>query len=92
MPLCEAFPPAAPPTCPGDGSKRVWYACTGGEFRAPTEAETTSGVTVANQAPARLGKARASCRQVCCTAEFDFECLCCLDFSVRWRGSLSLAL
>jgi len=64
------FPPAAPAaqTCPGDGSKRVWYACTGQEFRAPTAAETTSGVTVANQ--------------VCCTAEFDFECLCCLDFSV----------
>ena len=23
--------------------------------------------------------------QMCCTEEFDFECLCCLDFSVRRR-------
>jgi len=40
----------------------------GQEFRAPTTDELTSGVTVANE--------------MCCTEEIDFECLCCMDFSV----------
>jgi hypothetical protein len=61
------FPAAAPSTCPGDMSKRVWYACMGQEFRAPTTDELTSGVTVANE--------------MCCTEEIDFECLCCQDFA-----------
>merc|ERR1719352_62273 len=39
----------------------------GQEFRAPTEDETVSGVTVANE--------------MCCTEEIDFECLCCQDFA-----------
>jgi len=68
--LLRQFPAAAAPspTCPGNMGKRVWYACMGQEFRAPTADETISGVTVANE--------------MCCTEEIDFECLCCMDFSV----------
>lgn len=57
-----------PGTCPGAGLSRVWYMCVGPEFDTATAAEYASGIEVGNQ--------------MCCTPEYDFECLCCLDFKM----------
>merc|ERR1719446_830762 len=56
-------------SCPrSSDQKRVWDACTRQEFATPNAAEMTSGVQ--------------SAMEVCCTPEFDFDCLCCIDFTV----------
>lgn len=74
VPPAPQFPPAPPvPPAPAGGvcgvagPKRVWYACMGKEFQAPTDDELAAGIVVGNQ--------------ICCTQEVSFDCLCCMDFS-----------
>lgn len=72
FPPPTAAPGAAPVggagMCPGQGLSRVWYMCVGPEFDASTAEEYAAGIEVGNE--------------MCCTPEYDFECLCCLDFKM----------
>jgi len=61
-------PAGGPGMCPGTGASRVWYMCVGAEFDTVTATEYAEGIEVGNK--------------MSCTPEYDFECLCCLDFTL----------